>query len=327
MSKHTQSIIKWAIKLSLGLGLTVALVFMVGWRELANQLKQVDRFWLIGVYTALWVGQWISAFQMQRIFSFLNVRLQLRRIFFASQLATFYSLLVPGDLAASGAKWANLSAATGKRSLVLNAMVYNRLIQAFVPLMIGTLALCIHSPISNTWYILIPITALLLLFSVLVSLYNSSFGQKIEKMIRVGFHWLPVSIYKKLDYFLCSMNLIRTWTFVDHVRVVMLALLWTGTTFASFTCALWAVDIDISLLTVLWVYAFLVIVRLLPLTIANLGIREGALILLLQPYGISSDQAVSAGLIMFTNTLFMAVVGLGYQLFLLTGWAKWKTSE
>jgi glycosyltransferase 2 family protein len=53
--------------------------------------------------------------------------------------------------------------------------------------------------------------------------------------------------------------------------------------------------------------------QVLPLSFNGLGVREGALALFLQPWGVSSTQAIAAGLLWFLATL--VVSGLGFPAF------------
>jgi uncharacterized protein (TIRG00374 family) len=66
-----------------------------------------------------------------------------------------------------------------------------------------------------------------------------------------------------------------------------------------------AVGIHIALVVWLFVWPLAKIAALLPLTQGGIGVREGALVILLQPFGVSSASAMATGLI------FTAVVVSG----------------
>jgi uncharacterized membrane protein YbhN (UPF0104 family) len=80
-----------------------------------------------------------------------------------------------------------------------------------------------------------------------------------------------------------------------------------------------AVHIDANILSILWVFAFITLVNILPFTIGGIGVREALLVIALAPLGVPAEQAVALGLILFTNILLMAAVGFVYQMSILSG--------
>ena len=49
--------------------------------------------------------------------------------------------------------------------------------------------------------------------------------------------------------------------------------------------------------------------QVLPLSFNGLGVREGALVLFLQPWGVSNGQAIAVGLLWFLLTLIVSGLG------------------
>jgi hypothetical protein len=82
--------------------------------------------------------------------------------------------------------------------------------------------------------------------------------------------------------------------------------------------------IDVSLVHVLWISAFLVFTAALPLTIANLGVREGLLIVALSPFDVAPALAIALGLLLFSNQIVAALIGVAYQIALNFGWVRWQ---
>jgi uncharacterized membrane protein YbhN (UPF0104 family) len=84
-----------------------------------------------------------------------------------------------------------------------------------------------------------------------------------------------------------------------------------------------AVGVDVSPVHILWISAFLVFTAVLPITIANLGVREGLLVFALAPFGVNPATAVALGLLLFANQIIAALVGAFYQLAISLGWVRW----
>lgn len=68
-----------------------------------------------------------------------------------------------------------------------------------------------------------------------------------------------------------------------------------------------AAGLEVDLLTVAWLRCAAVAVTLVPVTIAGLGLREGAVLVMLRPYGVEHDAALAFSLLISTVT----VIGVG----------------
>ncbi|HSH96224.1 MAG TPA: TIGR04283 family arsenosugar biosynthesis glycosyltransferase [Roseimicrobium sp.] len=64
---------------------------------------------------------------------------------------------------------------------------------------------------------------------------------------------------------------------------------------------------------ILWTFPIISFVASIPLSISGAGLREGAAILLLKPYGITGSQIIAAGVLTFL--VYLAWIGIGLFLF------------
>jgi len=76
------------------------------------------------------------------------------------------------------------------------------------------------------------------------------------------------------------------------------------------TAAARALSIDLGVTAVLALYPAVLVTQVLPIGIAGLGVREGALVYFLAPLGVPHDQAVALGLLLFTLNLLVSVLGV-----------------
>jgi hypothetical protein len=67
--------------------------------------------------------------------------------------------------------------------------------------------------------------------------------------------------------------------------------------------------IKVSPLVLMWVFAVVFFLQAIPISISGIGIREGALIVLLSRYGIRDSQAFALSLIVFLIAILMGLVG------------------
>jgi len=70
-----------------------------------------------------------------------------------------------------------------------------------------------------------------------------------------------------------------------------------------------AISAELTFIQSGWLRSAVVLVQLLPVSFSGLGVREGAIALLLQPYGIDGALAVSLSLLLFGKSLFIGAIG------------------
>jgi uncharacterized membrane protein YbhN (UPF0104 family) len=70
-----------------------------------------------------------------------------------------------------------------------------------------------------------------------------------------------------------------------------------------------ALGIDIGLTVLLAFFPAVAIAQVLPITFSGLGVREGALVLFLQPFDVSQRQAIALGLLFYAMNLVVSLLG------------------
>ncbi len=120
------------------------------------------------------------------------------RVIWANALSTLYGFVVPDDIMASGAKWANLAAATGKRTLVLNATVHNRLAPPLPTLVLGMTALLVDNPFTLVWVrpvmgiaLAAAVTRMLLLWHPRLAAPTEAAASRLVRPLPLGVHDKP----------------------------------------------------------------------------------------------------------------------------------------
>jgi uncharacterized membrane protein YbhN (UPF0104 family) len=71
-----------------------------------------------------------------------------------------------------------------------------------------------------------------------------------------------------------------------------------------------ALNFDIGLLPILWIYPVIYLVGVLPISISNIGVREVSMIMLLAPYGVATTGATAWSVLMYSGPLCCALIGL-----------------
>lgn len=265
---------------------------------------------------------WIRSIKMRFILKKQDCFIPVNTIFGATVVTSLYSLILPGILS-TGVKWYILQKGTGKSSNVLCSMIYNQWLIMTIMMMFGLAALMFTNPeslsISGKYNRLLPVFCGILLIAIIVIvllLLNSRTGSKITKAASVLLRPLPEKIRQKGLRMIEQIATFQTAGAAFHLGIAAVSILDTiigGTIVYIFSAR--AANVAAPMVTFVWLCAMIYILGRIPVSIANLGVREVMLVVLLAPYGVEKPQALLMSMILFSALVFMAVIGVLYQLF------------
>jgi len=316
------------IKISLSCLILFVLVTQIGWQRIVGSLKDVDLTFVAIAWGVALIGRWQEAFHMSLVLKGVETTLSTGRVFLAGSLSAFYGLFVPGDLLASYAKWADLSSATGKKSLTLSAMVYNRVTLILPWLLFGTLSLWFLNLFQGllSGVILVSFVFLVVVIFFLF-LTGNSYSSLMQFWNRYVSSRIPGLFRLKINFFLESLALLTRLPVGYHIKHLIHSGLIAVIFLFSFVLMTLAVPIIAPLFVLCAVRSLLTFVRLLPIAFSGLGIREGVLVLVLTQYGVEASDAFVLGLLMFTHSIMYATIGGVYQIYIISGTRQTPTKE
>jgi hypothetical protein len=249
-------------------------------------------------------------------------------IFGATAVTCLYSVILPGVLS-TGVKWYILKKGTGKGSNVLSSMLYNQLLIMVVMMVFGLAALMITNPTSlsqadteNQW--LLPAICGILMAAIIVMfllLLNEKTGGKIIKGIGFLLRPLPAKIRQKGREILDQIATFQAAGAGFHLKIVSITIIDTliGGVIIYILSARGA-NVTAPVGVLVWLCAVIYVLGRIPISVANLGVREFILVGLLALYGVDKSQALLMSMILFSALIVMAIIGVVYQLF-------WTVSE
>lgn len=321
----TRKRIVYTIRILLTVVILVFLFRAIGAQRVLEELAQAKGHWVLMMYAAT-VGALVANASLTRLLlRRVGLHVGLRRIMLANSLSTFYTLILPSDVAAGVAKWADLSAATGDKSRVLSVLLVAKIALALPPLTLGAAALALWNPFDSTR---LPILAGALSFSLIGAtalLVNRSTGTALDRIVLNCSSLAPQFAQKIVQSLLTAFGDIRRLRAPAYVAALSLSLAAFVFGLAGFACAAAAVQVVVPIATLMWVSMVLFITRLLPITLSNIGVREGVIVAAFGLHGVAPAEALLVGLIIFSNTLVIASLGACYQIAVANGWVLWQT--
>jgi len=312
---------KTAARLALTVAVVGTLFHFVDWRLVVSALTGADLAWLLPAYVLVVARRAIEVAQMTRVLRLVGCPVGWWRVFRANALAAFYALFTPGSLIPVAVKWTDLAAATGRRALVLNAIIYSRLLLDLQPMIIGAVALAWANPTGRP--LLAVAAAGLAALGVVVAM--CLFAPWLEPATRsisnaVG-RCLPAGLRTRIDRLLGELEPFRAFSIRRHLSLAAIALLSFAVGIVTRFMLMKSLGFHVPLSTIIWVDAVLIVVGHMPITVGNFGVREGLVVAAFGLYGVPANVAVAYGLLVYSCRLIMALVGGGYQLALIGGWA------
>ena len=323
MTTRTIQLAKLLIRILITTALLIWVFSQIDLEQFRQTIKTVRWQFLIAVWVLTVILFWIRSMKMRLILKKQGCNVATATIFGATAVTCLYSMIMPGMLS-TGVKWYILKKDTGKGSNVLSSMLYNQLVATVVMMVFGLAALMITNPTSlsmanteNQW-LLTAICGILLVAIVLISvmLLNSRTGGKIVKGIGVLLRPLPAKIHQKGREIIEQIATFQTAGAGFHLRIASITITDTliGGVIAYILSARGA-NVIAPVGVFVWLCAVIYILGRIPISVANLGVREFTLVGLLGIYGVEKSQALLMSMILFSALVFMAIIGAMYQLF------------
>jgi uncharacterized membrane protein YbhN (UPF0104 family) len=316
MSPRTKQIVKLLAKVAVAVILLVWVFAQVDLGQFRQTVMATRWQYLIGVWLATALFSLLQACALQIILRKQDCEVGLHSLFATTCVTAYYSLILPG-IVSTGVKWYILKRSTGKGANVLSSMLYNQATLAVVMVVAGLAALGhFEFQISNFKFVIVcwGLAGLIALSSVL--LLNNRAGGPVTRLLIASLRPLPRYVRENGRAVLEQIAVFQTagWRFHLLVAVInMVDGLLVG--LLLYFLAARAAYVVVPLGVLIWLCAVVFVLSKIPITIANLGVREVTLVGLLGLYGVDKSAALLMSMVMFTGLIFMGLSGAAYQLY------------
>jgi uncharacterized membrane protein YbhN (UPF0104 family) len=323
MTTRTKQLAKLLIRILITAGLLVWVFSQIDLGQFRQAVITARWQLLIAVWLLTAVITFINSIKMQLILKKQGCSVGVNMLFGASAMTILYGMIIPGILS-TGVKWYILKKNTGKGSNVLSSMVYNQLTIMIMMMVFGLGALMIMNPVSllttedkNQW--LLPIACgilLVVILSITFLTLNSRTGGKIINMLKFLLAPLPGKARQKGHTLIDHIAVFQTVGARFHINMALI------TTIANiigggilYVLSARAANVSAPLAVLVCMCAAVYVLGRVPISVANLGVREVTLIGFLGIYGVEKSSALLMSMILFSAVVFMAIIGAMYQIY------------
>ncbi len=322
MTSLSKQIIRFTSRIVITTALLVWAFSQIDLGQFRDAVRTARWQLLIAVWGLTATLFWIRSVKMQFILKRQGCRVGIGTVFGATAMTSLYSLILPGILS-TGVKWYVLKKSTGKGTNVFSSMVYNQLSIVIVMTVFGLAALAISNPTplllpeaKSQWLLPAVCGALLIaVITVTVLLLNSRTGGWIIQVFKRLLGPLPDKTRKKTADILDQIAVFQAagWRFHFVFTLVTVADTLVGGV-ATYVLAARTASIVAPVSVFVWLCALIYLLGRVPISVADLGVREVTLVGFLAAYGVGKPAAMLMSMILFSTFVFMAIIGAICQL-------------
>lgn len=299
------------VQAAIGIGALALVIVRSDTHSLMEAFKATKVSYLpIAVLTTI-LMTWLMAYRWAAILRIRGDRIRTNRLFAYYLIAIFFGNFVPGGaVTADVARLVYASRDIKDKPFVLSTLVYERLTGMFVLLLIGlgaTLASRVYRPDGALFYFAEALLTFGFIFSAM--LMNDFTSKRLARFcLWVGDLLRIPKIGEAASKTLEAISSLRQYKvmFVTTVLVSVVArVVWS---LGCYVIAL-AMDLPLSLATVFAVMSLVDLIRMLPISVGGLGVREWTMIVLFGNMGIAREQALLFSLLAFAPVALTAIAG------------------
>ncbi|HJZ66796.1 MAG TPA: lysylphosphatidylglycerol synthase transmembrane domain-containing protein [Blastocatellia bacterium] len=280
-------------------------------RGLADAIKNTRVAYLPLAVAASFAVTWLMAYRWNLILSARGRSFKTRSLFVYYLIGIFFTNFVPGGgVSGDVARLIYVDREVRDKAFVLSTLVYERLVGVFTLLFIGLAATLMTNAYTQTEPAIYVSEAVLgLAFIVIATLMSEYVSTRLARLIRAaGLRFKMKRAAEAAARTLEAVSelrrrpnlLIRTTAVSVTIRIA-----WSLGCYA----VAWAMGLPIGLLTLFAFISLVDLVRLMPISVGGLGVREWAVIALLGSIGIAREQALTFSILAFAPIYLTAIAG------------------
>jgi glycosyltransferase 2 family protein len=300
-----------ALRLIASAALLTATFWFIPITEVIEALKSVKFGYAAAAISVMMLTAYLDALALWLPLNRVSVPGSKWSVFKIKMITRFYGQFLPSELMASAVKMHRLAGPTKQWGEVAAALAFCRLVSMLVLVLLGFILWAFEMPTGpGRWagFLLAGMGAALLTAHFAVASHTANrLAQRLFNMRGAG--WLKGKFYNKV------MSVAQTT--VDSYRlfgsttvpIIFLALSRHILGIVSFGLTALSLDIHLSFLTIGWIRVVIHSLLMLPISVAGFGVREGTLVVLLQEYAVSPNEAVALAFLLFTLTVLANSIG------------------
>ncbi len=281
-------------------------------KNVFSTLSSAKPYFILCVVLLTLIERFFEGIQMHILTKHQGITLSLMSVIEVGLVATFYGLFLPGYLAGGVIRWYKISAHDKKPAEAFAAIIFNRFIITSLIVIIGLNFFVLDSVGVQQHYfgviLLIVFIACILVYCVILNSSLMNFVASYLSRENIAFvpHFIQKNIQKVVNSFarFCDLSL------KERATIIICALLSQALGLFAFYLLVLSLSItSLNIINVGWIRTLIFLITLVPISLSGVGLREGGLLIILQPYHVESSACVALSLLIFLQLLFLGIIG------------------
>ncbi|MBI4341165.1 MAG: flippase-like domain-containing protein [Candidatus Omnitrophica bacterium] len=300
----------WWLRAGVAGGLLYLIIRTIPLADVARSLRSARLPEVAAAIALLGAARALSGYRMKRLTDEQGMGLSTLQIMEIGMASSFYGFVLPGSLSGGLIRWYRLGRQGKKPAGAVAAIAFDRWTDTMVLAAVG-LACWALSPIAHTRALIGLI--LLAAIAALLGLYGMTFQQHgarvLEPFRRLLRSLAPGLMREKINRVRKALAQYHALppTALGALLGLSVAVQLAGA--ASLLLLARSLNVSLPFVDVCWIRSCMLLLAMLPITVAGLGIREGSLLVFLAPYGVSGAEAIALSVLKLAAGLVLIVVG------------------
>ena len=296
------------IKAAISVGVLCMVFYFVPISNVFTAILAADPLWVVvGIFLQILLRV-LTALRMQTIANAQHLgtsNMTMIRIVFTS---TFYNILAPGALAGGAVTYVKYRQ-QGVKPVAAVANIYaNKSIELLVVSLPAPLFWLIDKGFSL--HLIVAYGLILVLgFCCAFALLFGRFGNLHWLESKINHHGQSV-VHQTLAALCRQVRQIGQISYRAITSLIAYSAMHSLLAAVAIICFGNALNFEIGLLPILWIYPVIYLLGMLPISISNIGVREVSMVMLLAPYGVATTEAIACSVLMYSGPLFCGLIGL-----------------
>lgn len=300
----------WALRLCITVSILYYLFTKIPFSEVIASITSAKvGYVLIGFLIWIFI-RYIAAYRMKLLINKQGMSLSTLQILRISFSTIFYGLFLPGGYITGGlVRWHKLSKPDNKSAEAVAAIIFDNIVDITTLCTLGILFWVLDKP-SDQKYIGLSLSTILGgLFVAYVLIFTRTIFPSTRNLNLIKLTFIPKVLRDKANKLIISLSQYKNLSpgYLGAIFALSLACNLFGI-LAHYLFVL-SLNINISPITIAWIRSSLFILATLPISISGLGVREGALVFLLRPYGVSAADAIALAFLL--RSVGLGIAGIG----------------
>lgn len=261
------------------------------------------------------INRILNAWQTKIIHELYDKSLTTYSVLKAQFIATFWGIILPGDLAGNAVAWHLLAKENGQRAELASTIIFMRIINTVALLPFVCLGLLFEPKLFEAEYKYLIFIFIIFTLAMMLPFISNRIARIFEIILAELIKKMPFKKYKEQilganGKFWDAIKLYKTlgkteWTVISALAVIIQ---FTMVLVAFYTFE--TVNMELPFSVSLWLSALLIIINLLPVTFMGIGVRDITLIGILGLlYGTTAESCILFSTVTLLINVILAIIG------------------